>query len=196
MTLFNIVLFVHLLTVAGAFFAVGGMTACMARFAACRQVCDASAALKATANIGKMMPIVTLLLLVTGGIMTQSRWTWTTGWIDVGIATLLVVTAIGGGLIGARERVLHHRLAELSRDAAPDEVTALARERAIPMFTGLNVGLVSGVMFVMVAKGSFLGSLAAVIVAGALGFAVAALIARPRSANEGVELVEAATERV
>src|SRR5579862_3590215 len=110
MTWLNIVLFLHLLTVAGAFCAVGAMIASMARLWGAGEPREASVALEGASRIGRMMPIVTLLLLVTGGIMTQASWQWTTAWIDVGVAGLLVITAIGGGVIGSRERALHAKL--------------------------------------------------------------------------------------
>jgi hypothetical protein len=58
-----------------------------------------------------MFPVAILGLFGSGAYMTSDIWSWSTGWIDVGIAAL-VVLAVQGPLVGERsakklERAMH-----------------------------------------------------------------------------------------
>lgn len=191
MTWYNAMLFIHLVTVAGAFYAVGLMMSAVARLPACRTVAGAERALATAASIGKLMPVVTLLLLVTGGVMTQTRWSWGTGWIDASIFGLLLVTAIGAGYVGSRERLLHRRLSERPKE----ERIAQVDDVPITLASGVNVGIIVGVMFVMVMKPPMLGALIALAAGAAIGYAVLAVCVRARRRYEAVEEIVAAPAR-
>jgi hypothetical protein len=61
---------------------------------------------------GRVFPIAILGLFGSGAYMTSDVWAWSTGWIQVGIAAL-VVLAIQGPLIAERSgKKLEHALKE------------------------------------------------------------------------------------
>src|SRR5579875_4211076 len=191
--MYELVLFLHLLTIAVAFFAMGSMLTSIFRLRGATSVAAARSAAATAAGIGKMMPILTVFMLATGGYLTQVRWTWTTPWIDLSIVGLLVVTAWGGGVMGARERAVHHAL-ESSRGSALDAGAArLVVDPFLVIGNSADVGLVAGVMFVMVLKPSLAGGIAALVVATACGAIAGAAAVRPREALHAVtpETVEA-----
>ncbi|HVA32714.1 MAG TPA: hypothetical protein VNG31_01115 [Candidatus Baltobacteraceae bacterium] len=190
MTLYDAMLFVHLLTIAAAFFAVGMMLSSLLRLPACRDLRDAGAALRTASSIGRIMPIATLLLLVSGGVMTQAQWNWRTPWIDVGIVALLVVTAIGGGLIGSRERAMHRAIEAAGAGAVIPTAAPLLFDRTILLANGVNVGIICGVMLLMVLKGSLIGSAACVLAGAILGYAVAALATKRAAHLQDFTLIE------
>lgn len=143
------IVFLHLCAVAGAFFASGVMLNAALRGA------DAG-------HVEKLMPLFTLVLLATGGWMTHARWTWSTPWVDTGIAGLLVMTIFGGAVLGSGKLA----------------------GRSLIAGQGLNVGLALGIMFLMITKPPLAGSIAAAVLGGAIGAAAFALLARPQAPSE------------
>jgi len=179
---YEFVLFLHLVTLAAAFLAMGVMLNCVMRLRAATDVSSARATCAALAGIEKVMPAATVLLLVTGGYLTHARWTWTTPWIDVAIAGLIAVTIFGGGVLGGRARSLQRALTE-ARSGGVDAATA--RLLADPLFVVgnvANIGLVVAVMFVMVVKPALAGGIVALVVGAACGAFAGAAAIRPRAA--------------
>lgn len=147
--MYSLVLFLHLCALTAAFFAMGVMVSAAVRGA------DAH-------NTEKSMPIITIALLATGAYMTHERWTWTTPWIDVGIAGLLAITIFGGAVLGSGK----------------------LRGAQLLIGQGFNMGLALGVMFLMIAKPPLAGSIGALLAGGVAGAAGFSLIGRTRAPAE------------
>lgn len=173
MVWYDVVLFLHILTVAAAFFLIGVAVYATMRCCNASTHAEARDGLSVAGRIGRWMPAITVLLLVTGAFLTQSRWSWRTAWIDVSVAGLLLVTGIGGGVFGTRERALHRKLNNAQADGA-----VLPRDPVLLSATGLNVGLVTAVMFVMVVKPPLLVSICALVIGAAAGFAAFSTMTR------------------
>ena len=175
--MYQLVLFLHLLTIAIAFFAMGTMISSVLRLRAATDVASARAAALAASGVEKVMPVATVLLLLTGAYLTQTRWTWTTPWIDVSIAGLLIVTVFGAGALGGRQRALDRVLTRASAlDAA---TTRLVLDPFLLVGGVADMGLVAGVMFVMVVKPPLFAGIAALIVGAACGAFAGASAIRP-----------------
>jgi len=54
--------------------------------------------------------VAILGLFLTGAYMTSDVWTWSTGWIDVAIVSLVVIRAQGRARRGRRAKELEHAL--------------------------------------------------------------------------------------
>jgi hypothetical protein len=110
--------------------------------------------------------------------MTSQFWTWGTGWIDVGIAALVVLMLQGGGIA---ERT-GHKLGAALQANGPGPLGPDARR--MTLHPGLwvvefsNLGIVMGVVWNMTEKPGLGGSLAAVFVGYAVGAALALLLTR------------------
>src|SRR5579884_530896 len=161
--MYELVLFVHLLTIGAAFLAIGMMLYAVFQLRSAGTVAQALQAVTASAKVEKIMPIATILLLATGGYMTQNRWTWATPWVDVSIAGLLLITAIGAGALGSRQRALHSALEQAKATALDDALAARLHDPFLVVASGLNIGLVAGVMYVMVMKPSLAVAIAALV---------------------------------
>ncbi len=172
--MYDVVLFLHILTIAAAFFVIGIMVSALIRLRRVPDVASAFSAASTAAAAGKIMPIATVLLLLTGAYMTHARWSWTTPWIDVSIAGLLLVTVIGGGFIGARERALHRELHAAGNGPIDAATAARLCDPVLVAGTMVEVGLVCAVMFVMIVKPS-LGAAILVVCVGAACGAVAGM---------------------
>jgi hypothetical protein len=190
MTLYQVMLCLHLVTIAAVFLAVGMMLSSLLRLPGCRDVRDASAALSSCSSIGKIMPVATLLLLITGGVMTQSQWSWTTPWILAGIAGLLIVTAIGGGLIARREAAIHAALETAGTGPLPQSLCDRLYDRTIFAGTGINIGIVCAIMVIMVLKGSLLASIACLALGALAGWAFATVASNRRKHARQAAAVE------
>ena len=130
-----------------------------------RTVPAALEALTSSSRIEKIMPAATVLLLITGSYMTHDRWTWSTPWIDVSIAGLLLITAF------QKASVLDSNLC--ARLCDPFCVVG----------SGLNIGLVAGVMLVMVTKPSLWLGIADVIIGGVVVGAAFSMLMQSRQPN-------------
>jgi hypothetical protein len=129
-------------------------------------------------KIGKLFPVAILGLFGTGAYMTSHIWTWSTRWIDIAIAALVVLTVQGAGIA---ERTAH-KLQQAMQANGPGPLGAEARRMAL--HPGLwvvefsNLGIVFGVVWNMTEKPGLGESLAAVLVGYAVGAALALLVTR------------------
>jgi hypothetical protein len=132
-------------------------------------------------KVGKFFPVAILGLFGTGAYMTSETtfpWTWSTRWIDVGIAALVVLFAQGAGIA---ERT-GHKLGAALQANGPGPLGPEARRMAlhpglwVVEFT--NIGIVMGVVWNMTEKPGLGGSLAAVLIGYVVGGALALLVTR------------------
>lgn len=181
---YNVVLFLHLITIAAAFFVAGVLLSGLLRLRSSADIRHARAASAQCAACAKLLPISLLILLVTGAYLTQVRWSWTVPWIDVAILGLLMMGAIGGGVLGRRERALHSLLSDYPGESI-DAATASRLRDPVLMTGGAVMPLIAaGVMLVMVTKPSLVVGILELVVATALGAFIGARVqARPISAT-------------
>jgi hypothetical protein len=129
-------------------------------------------------KVGKLFPIAILGLFGTGAYMTSDVWTWSTGWIEVAIAALVVLTIQGAGIA---ERT-GHKLGAALQANGPGPLGPEARRMCL--HPGLwvvefsNLGIVFGVVWNMTLKPGLGESIAALVVGYAVGAALALLITR------------------
>jgi hypothetical protein len=134
-------------------------------------------------------PIAILGLFGTGAYMTSDIWTWSTGWIDVSIAGL-VLLALQGPLVGGR---LGKQLKEALQDNGPGPLGK--RARRMTRHPGLwvtefaNIG-VFGIVWNMTQKPGTGEAIAAI----AGGYAVGAIVAIWLTRAPATEMAEAVTE--
>jgi hypothetical protein len=164
--LYSVVLFVHLLALlmatgasALAFFAAlqlrgAGAPGEVARWG------------RLTKAVVPAFPVATLLLLGSGAYLTQAGWTWTTPWIDAGLAGLALIVGCGSGIEAARGRALEQevRACGLSLRARRLQRDPVAWSAKVTTLT-----LMVAIVFLMVVKPAALGSGLGLVVALALG---------------------------
>ena len=188
MTLYAVTLFVHLLAVVAAFSATAIIHLGLVRMRKAERANDARDALMLAARAAKAMPIVALLLLLTGALMTENRWSWTTPWIDVSLGGLILLSAIGGGVLGKRMRALGPQLGRAGDGQLDAALASQVRDPALWIIAQLPPLLAIGVMFVMTTKPSIGLGIIEILVVVALGLLAAAPTSRVR-VGEGEEVV-------
>jgi len=170
---YHVVLYIHLLALFIGIGAGSVLVACLFQLRAAQTLADAVPWGTVAGKTARAFPVAILGLFGTGAYMTTDVWTWSTGWIDVSIAGL-VLLALQGPLVAERtakklERALH--------DNGPGPLGETARR--MTRHPGLwvaefsNLGVVLGVVWNMTQKPGTASAVAAIVG----GYAVGAILA-------------------
>ena len=183
MNTYHYVLYLHLLSLFIGIGAGSVLLACLLQLRAARTVEQAAPWGMLAGKVGKLFPIAILGLFGTGAYMTSDLWTWSTRWIDVAIAALVVLTIQGAGIA---ERT-GHKLGAALQANGPGPLGPEARR--MTLHPGLwvvefsNLGIVFGVVWNMTQKPSTGASIAAVVGGYAVGAVLALWLRRAPAAE-------------
>jgi hypothetical protein len=178
---YHYVLYVHLLALFVGIGAGSVLLACLLQLRAARTVEQAAPWGMMAGKMGKLFPVAIIGLFASGAYMTStsvSPWSWSTRWIDVGIAALVVLTVQGAGIA---ERT-GHKLGAALQANGPGPLGPEARR--MTLHPGLwvvefsNLGIVFGVVWNMTLKPGLGESIAAVLIGYAVGAGLALLLTR------------------
>jgi hypothetical protein len=178
---YHYVLYVHLLSLFVGIGAGSVLLACLLQLRAARTVEQAAPWGMMAGKMGKLFPVAIIGLFASGAYMTStsvSPWSWSTRWIDVGIAALVVLTVQGAGIA---ERT-GHKLGAALQANGPGPLGPEARR--MTLHPGLwvvefsNLGIVFGVVWNMTLKPGLGESIAAVLIGYAVGAGLALLLTR------------------
>jgi hypothetical protein len=178
---YHYVLYVHLLSLFVGIGAGSVLLACLFQLRAARTVEQAGPWGMMAGKVGKFFPVAIIGLFATGLYLTTEKtfpWSMSTGWVDVGIAALVLLTIQGAGIA---ERT-GHKLGAALQANGPGPLGPEARR--MTLHPGLwvvefsNLGIVLGVVWNMTQKPGLGGSIAAVVVGYAVGAVLALLVTR------------------
>ena len=178
MNTYQVVLYLHLLALFIGIGAGSVLLTCLFQIRAARTVEQAVPWGIVSGRVARLFPVAILGLFASGAYMTSDIWTWSTRWIDVAIAGLVVLAVQGGG-IGERTA---KKLEAAMRANGPGPLGAEARR--MTLHPGLwvvefsNLGLVLGIVWVMTQKPGLGESIAAVLVGYGVGVVLALLFSR------------------
>ena len=156
---------------------------CLFQLRAARELVDALPWGRVAGKTGRIFPIAILGLFGSGAYMTSDVWTWSTGWIQVGIAAL-VVLAIQGPVIAERSgKKLEHAL----KENGPGPLGEYARR--MPRYPGLwviefsAIGLVLAIVWNVTVKASTGTAIAAALIGYGVGAAFGLFFTRAPAAE-------------
>ena len=195
MSIYNIVLFLHVSGAIGYFVGMGTWLFGFAALRRAQRVEQVRALTHLVGRLGPLFGISVLLILATGLYMAITAWSLQTGWIAVALISLILIAPLGTAFIEPRRRVIDR----LAREA-PDGPLPQALERSThdPILgTALQTVtlLLLGIVFLMTNKPSLIGSLIVMAVALVLGLASGALVSRPRRTQAPREAAQVSRER-
>ena len=182
MSLYSVSLFLHIVGALGLFAALGLEWASLynlRRATVAGQVREWAKLLAAPRFVGGP---AALILLVTGGYLSATRW-GPQGWIIVGLAGMVVIAVLGAALGGRRAGAIARAL-----PAEDGPISTLLGQRLhdplLTLSVGVRTALALGIVYVMASKPSAAGALA--VMGVALVFGLAATLpawssARPQS---------------
>ena len=178
MSTYTIVLFLHISGAIGYFISIGTWLFGFSALRRVQRVEQVRALTDLAGRVGPLFGISVLLILVTGLYMAVTAWGFQTGWIPVGLISLVLIAPLGTALIETRRRAI----ARLAREA-PDGPLPESLEQRIHdpiLWTALQTVavLLLGIVFLMTTKPALTGSLIVMVVALALGLASGLLVSR------------------
>jgi hypothetical protein len=178
---YHYVLYVHFLALFVGIGAGSILLACLFQLRGARTLEQAVPWGMLAGKVGKLFPIAILGLFGTGAYMTSETtfpWTWSTRWIDVAIAALVVLTVQGAGVAERTAKKLEAALHANGPGPLGPECRRLILHPGLWVAEFSNFGLVFGVVWNMTQKPGLGESLAAVLVGYAVGVALALLFSR------------------
>jgi hypothetical protein len=180
---YHYVLYIHLLSLFVGIGAAAILSLCLFQLRSARELADALPWGRVAGKTGRFFPIAILGLFGSGAYLTSDVWTWSTGWIVVGIVALGVL-AVQGPVIAERSgKKLEHAL----RENGPGPLGAHARR--MTRYPGLwvvefsSIGLVLGIVWNMIVKPGPGSSIAAAVIGYGVGAALGFAFTRAPSAE-------------
>ena len=173
MDTYQTVMYLHLLSLLAGVAAASIATLSLFRLRAAQTLAEAVPWGMLAGKVGKVFPLVIVGFFATGAYMTSDVWTWDTGWIDVGIVSLAILGIQGPLIAKSRAKLLQVALKENGPGPLGESARRLTRDPALWVASLTNPAIVLGVAWVMTQKPGIAGSIAGVILAYAIGAAVA-----------------------
>jgi len=178
MDAYHVALSLHLLSL---LVMAGGITAfglSFWRLRSARSREDAVPWVRLVERSGWAFPLSIVGLVATGAYLTAHSWAWSTPWIVVSIAGLVVVALQGPLLGGPRTTALMGALEANGPGPLGEQPRRLARDRVLWVVLLANPGVVLGIVWNMTTKPSTPGALAAVVLGYVVGAVAAVVLSR------------------
>ena len=180
---YHYVLYVHLLSLFVGIGAAAVLSVCLFQLRSARELTDALPWGRVAGKTGRMFPIAILGLFGSGAYMTSDVWTWSTGWIQVGIAAL-VVLAIQGPVIAERSgKKLEHALRENGPGPLGENARRMTRYPGLWVTEFSAVGLVLAIVWNMTVKEGTGSAIAAALIGYGVGAALGLFFTRAPAAE-------------
>ena len=176
MDTYHYVLYVHLLSLFVGIGAAAVLSVCLFQLRGARELTDALPWGRVAGKTGRMFPIAILGLFGSGAYMTNDVWTWSTGWIQVGIAAL-VVLAIQGPVIAERSgKKLEHALRENGPGPLGENARRMTRYPGLWVTEFSAIGLVLAIVWNMTVKAGTGSAIAAALIGYGVGASLRPLL--------------------
>jgi hypothetical protein len=179
MHVYDAMLFVHILGVVTLFGAITLTQVGVTRLGRAQTLDELRTWVGMTQIAGRMFPISFVLILVGGLYMAGDRGSFGDPWIVVALGSLVVMGALGGGVLGRTLESVGRSLATDASDrssGSPDFAARVSASLRPPMMalTGVSIG----VLWLMTNKPGWVVSIAVVVGLGLVGALVGAVAAR------------------
>lgn len=178
MDTYHVVLYIHLLSLLVGFSAGMIETVCLFRLRAATTLETAAPWGQLAGEVEKAFPVAIVGLFGTGAYMTSDVWTWGTSWVVLAIVGLVVLSLQGPLVAGRRGHAVKVALMANGPGPLGPEARRMTRDRALWIAGMTNEMLVLGVVWVMTEKPGWGGAVAALVVAYAVGMALATAFTR------------------
>jgi hypothetical protein len=187
---YHVVLYVHLLAVFIGVGAASVLMVCLFQLKAAKTLADAVPWGAVAGRTEHAFPVAILGLFGTGAYMTSDIWTWSTGWIDVSIAGL-VLLALQGPLVGGRTgKQLKRTLQENGPGPLGKQARGMTRHPGLWVTEFANIGVFFGIVWNMTQKPGTGEAIAAIVG----GYLVGAIVATWLARAPATEVPETVTE--
>jgi hypothetical protein len=180
---YHYVLYIHLLSLFVGIGAATVLSVCLFQLRGARELADALPWGRVAGKVGRFFPVAILGLFGSGAYMTSDVWTWSTGWIQVGIAAL-VVLAIQGPVIAERSgKKLEHALKENGPGPLGENARRMTRYPGLWVTEFSAIGLVLAIVWNMTVKASTGSAIAAALIGYGIGASLGLFFTRAPAAE-------------
>jgi hypothetical protein len=193
MSIYTIVLFLHVSGAIGYFISIGTWLFGLATLQRAQRVEQVRSIANLVGLTGPLFAISVLLILVTGLYMALTAWGLQTGWIDVALVSLVLMAPLGTALVEPRRRAIDRLAREAPGGPLPESLEQRTHDPLLGTTLQTLAALLLGIVFLMTTKPSLPGSLIVIAVALALGLASGLLVSR--ASRIQVQRVDASTDR-
>ena len=171
MSLYFIVLFVHVQGAIGYVLASGTRLLALATLQRAQRVEQVRLVAALDNWLGPLFGVSLLLLLAAGLYLTITAWGFQTGWIDVALASVVLMAPFSAALMEPRRRAILRLARELPDDPIPESLRERIHDPVLRTAVQTLLVLLIGIVYLMTTKPSFAGSIIAMAVALTLGLA-------------------------
>jgi uncharacterized membrane protein len=182
---YGVVLYLHLLFLLLGIGAATLIWLCLFRLRAAQTLEEAAPWGMLAGKSERAFPVAIVGLYGTGAYLTSDAWTWDTSWIIVSIVAFAVVALPGPLVAGRRAKLLEHALAANGPGPLGDEARRRTRDPALWIVSFTIPAVVLGIVWNMTQKPGTAGAVAAVLVAYAVGAAVALRLSKAPASEAG-----------
>jgi hypothetical protein len=166
---YHYVLYIHFLSLVVGIGAAAVLAVCLFQLRRARELMEAVPWGRVAGKAGRAFPIAILGLFGSGAYMTSDVWTWSTGWIEVGTAAL-VVLAIQGPVIAERSgKKLERALRENGPGPLGEHARRMTRYPGLWVTEFSAIGLVLAIVWNMTVKAGTGSSIAAALIGYGVG---------------------------
>ena len=193
MSIYTIVLFLHVSGAIGYFAGIGIWLFGLVTLRQVQRVEQVRALTNLLGITGPLFGISVLLILAAGLYMALTAWSLQTSWIAVGLISLIIMAPLGTALIEPRRRAIDRLAREAPDGPLPESLERRIHDPILLTTLQTLATLLLGIVFLMTTKPSLPGSLIVIAVALVLGLASGLLISRP--ARTQMQPVDVGTDR-
>jgi Predicted integral membrane protein (DUF2269) len=187
MSIYTIVLFLHVSGAIGYFIGIGTWLFGLAAMRRAQRVEQVRALTNLAGRLGPLFGISVLLILATGLYMALTAWSLQTGWIGVAFISLILIAPLSTALIEPRRRAIDRLAREAPDGPLPQSLEQHIHDPVLTTSLQTVAVLLLGIVFLMTTKPAFTGSLIVMAVALVLGLAAGVLVSRAtRTRGQGL----------
>ncbi|HEX9133282.1 MAG TPA: DUF2269 family protein [Ktedonobacteraceae bacterium] len=180
MSIYTIVLFLHVSGAIGYFIGTGAWLFGLAGLRRAQRVEQVRSLTNLVSMTGPLLGISLLFILAAGLYMAITAWSLQTGWIVVALITLVLMAPFGTAIIEPRRRALSRLAKEAPDGPLPESLEQCIHDPILGTALQTLATLLFGIVFLMTTKPSLPGSLIVMAVALALGLASGLLVSRSK----------------
>ena len=186
MTLYNLVLFAHIIGTLILFMAVAVESLCLHHLRRAATTDQLREWGSLTKTIQKPLPLSTVFILGSGLYMTLTAWDLTVPWIGLSLAVVVVMTVVGGAVNSRRLDAIAAAAEKASPGAIPPDLARRIQDPVLLASINTLTALGFGVVFLKVARPDLVGAVAVLAVAVVLGVLSAGLASRGENVSTEV----------
>ena len=178
MNIYTIVLLLHIISAIGVCIGISVVLLGVALLRRAQRVEQVRTILAFATTAFPIAGVSMLLLLAAGFYLALSAWSLRTSWIAVTLVSLLLMIALGAGLIGPRMRAIVMATREASEGLLPSQLSARIHEPVLFTVLLIQALMLLGIVFLMTTKPELVRSIIVMGVALVVGLAWGVLVSR------------------